>query len=246
MRKLFSMFGAAFALTLASCSGGGEEGTAGLSGEVIENVAPPEGQEWNQVVTKTEQGGYLMGNPDAPIKLVEFASLTCPACGAFAEQGYPPLRDNYIPSGRVSLEFRNFVRDPIDLSATMLTQCGTDSAFFPLTEAVFAGQQEMLGKMQSEGARLQAAIDLPEEQRYAALADTVGLVDLFAARGISRDQATSCLSDPAKAKQLAESVQKAVEDYNVSGTPTFLLNGQTISYGGWTSLENQLQDLGAR
>ncbi len=245
MRKIVSVTSIAFAMTLASCGSGTGE-TAELSGEPIENIAPPEGQQWSDVVTKTEHGGYLMGNPDAPIKVVEFASLTCPACGAFAEEGYQPLRNDYVPTGRVSLEFRNFVRDPIDLSAAMLTQCGTDTAFFPLTEAVFGNQQNMLQSMQSEGAKLQAAIELPEEQRYMALADAVGLIDFFATKGVSRDQAASCLADPAKAKTLADNTQKAVEDFNVSGTPTFLINGQTIQYGGWNAMEKQLQDMGAR
>ena len=58
-----------------------------------------------------------MGNPNAKVKLVEFGSLTCPHCAEFEEEGGKALIENYVKTGQVSWEFRNFVRDPFDITA---------------------------------------------------------------------------------------------------------------------------------
>ena len=71
--------------------------------------------DWTKTVTVTPDGGYRMGNPAAPVKLVEYGSLTCGACGRFAQEGVPQLVSKYVRTGRVSFEFRNYVRDPADI-----------------------------------------------------------------------------------------------------------------------------------
>ncbi|WP_367947433.1 thioredoxin domain-containing protein [Sphingopyxis sp. BSNA05] len=97
----------ALALALAAC-GEASEGEAGAntSGS-IEAVEAPAGQKWSETVSKTEAGGIVMGNPDAPLKLVEYMSITCSHCKDFGEQAFAPLRDTYVESGRVSFEIRN-------------------------------------------------------------------------------------------------------------------------------------------
>ncbi len=88
---------------LAGCGSGDDAATGGdVSGEPVAEVAAPDGQQWQDVVTKTEQGGYLMGNPDAPIKLVEYGALSCSHCADFAETAMPDLVSDYVDSGRVS------------------------------------------------------------------------------------------------------------------------------------------------
>ena len=78
------------ALALAGCG----KGTTDQSKEqaVVAKVAAPAGKQWSTTVTKTAEGGYRMGNPDAPIKLVEYGSRSCPHCKRFAEES-GPLRD---------------------------------------------------------------------------------------------------------------------------------------------------------
>ena len=73
------------ALSLAAC---GDQATEGgvAKGEAIEEIAPPAGQQWADMVSKTEDGGYLMGNPEAPIKLVEYGALSCSHCAEFAAE----------------------------------------------------------------------------------------------------------------------------------------------------------------
>lgn len=234
------------ALGLAACSKGNEE-TAGLSGEPIAKTAPPAGKAWADMVTKTPEGGFRMGNPEAPIKLVEYGSLTCSHCAEFSEQGSAALRDEFIASGRVSYEFRNFVRDPIDLTAALLTRCGAPESYFALTEQVFANQQAMLTRAQAAGEpAYTAAMGQPDGKRYAALAELTGLSEFFAARGIAKDQANACLANAGEAQNLAKLTQAQGEQFKIEGTPTFLVNGANIGSMGWAELRAKLQTMGAR
>ncbi len=235
------------ALGLAACDKAADNPeTGGLSGEKIAAVAPPAGKVWSDVVVKTPENGYRMGNPDAAIKLIEYGSLTCGHCAEFAETGDAELRDSFVASGRVSFEFRNFIRDPIDLTAAQLTRCGTPESFFPLTGQAFANQAAMMQRVQAAGPQVQAALGLPPQQRGIALAEMAGLTEFFAARGIARDQAAACLADGAAAQALAEAAQKQGEQYDITGTPTFLINGTKFEQNEWPALKARLETMGAR
>ena len=165
-RILLSAALAPLALGLAACGSKEDAAPAGPTGEPIAKIAPPAGKSWAETVVITPEGGYRMGNPDAPIKIVEFASLTCSHCAEFAEAASAELRDNFVASGRVSYELRNFVRDAIDITATQLTQCGTPETFFALTDQVFAYQAGIFEKAQSASKeQQQAAFSLPPAQR---------------------------------------------------------------------------------
>ena len=237
---------APLALGLSACSKD-KDGTAGLSGEPVAKVAAPAGKAWSDVVVKTPEGGYRMGNPDAPIKLVEYGSLTCPHCAELSEKGSAEIRDTFVGSGRISFEFRNFVRDAMDVTAAVLTRCGAPESYFALTEQTFANQAAMIQKVQAAGnPAFDAAIALPDDKRGVAMGQLTGLTDFFAARGIAKDQANACLANGAEAAALAKRTQDQAEQYKIEGTPTFLVNGQVIGSLSWEELRTKLQTLGAR
>jgi protein-disulfide isomerase len=237
---------APLALGLAACNKG-KEGDGGLSGDPIAKIAPPAGKAWGEVVVKTPEGGYLMGNPAAPIKLIEYGSLTCPHCAELSEKGSAEMRDTFVASGRVSFEFRNFVRDAMDITAAMLTRCGAPESYFALTEQVFANQPVMFKTVQAAGdAAYTAAISLPDAKRGVALGELTGLTGFFAARGIAKDQANACLANGAEAAALAKRTTDDSEKFKIEGTPTFLINGQSAGSMSWEELRAKLQTLGAR
>src|SRR5258705_13423540 len=100
-------------------------------------VAPPKGGDWTQTVSLTPDGGMLMGNPDAKVKLIEYGSLPLPHSRGFAEKGAEPLMNTYVKSGQVSWEFRNYVRDAYDLGAALIARCNGPRSFFALARALF-------------------------------------------------------------------------------------------------------------
>src|SRR3989337_87005 len=115
-----SYFLLATAALLASGACNAEKGREAATGNATtsEAVEPPASGDWSEVVTQTSTGGFRMGNPNARVQLIEFGSMTCPHCATFDEEGVPPLIDKYVKSGQVSFEFRNYVRDPFDISAS--------------------------------------------------------------------------------------------------------------------------------
>jgi protein-disulfide isomerase len=242
------MIAAPLALGLASC-GKKETGStdAPKSEQALPKVAPPTGKTWADVVAKTPEGGYRIGNPEAPIKLVEYGALSCSHCAEFAHESFEKLRDDYVASGRVSYELRYFMLNAFDIPASLLATCGSTEAVLPLSEQFWAWQPNMFQNLQSAGdARMKQIQDLPKDQQMQAIAEVGGMTEFFASRGISRDQAKVCLGDAAKAKALADQTQKATTEFNVNGTPTFIINGTTLGSMGWKELEPKLQEAGAR
>ncbi|MCJ2185049.1 DsbA family protein [Novosphingobium sp. 1949] len=238
------------ALGLAACGDKGSSDTstgAPTSDTALAKVAPPAGKAWSDVITKTGDGAYRMGNPDAPVKLVEYGALSCSHCALFAKQGYAKLRDDYIASGRVSYEIRFFMLNPYDIAATMLATCGSDEAVIPLAEQFWAWQPNMFTNLQAAGKdKLEAISSLPREKQFAALAGIAGMTDFFASRGLPTDKAAQCLANTASAKALADATDKATSEKNITGTPTFFLNGNDIGSMEWAELEADLQKAGAR
>ncbi|MEZ5681948.1 MAG: thioredoxin domain-containing protein [Erythrobacter sp.] len=237
---------APLALALAAC-GGAADDTAELKGEPIAAIPAPEGTQWIEQAVATPEGGTLVGNPEAPLKLVEYGSVTCPTCARFSVEGSESLMRDYVNKGTVSFELRQFaIHGPIDLLLGSLTKCGPVTAVIPLADQVWASHEEIMAPVQANAQAFEAAMSLPIEQRFVRAAEVLGYLDFFAARGISEDQARQCLSDGAAIENAANETQRYSQEFNVGGTPTFELNGTRIEANTWGALEPILQRAGAR
>lgn len=240
---------APLALGLAGCKKDGPTdgaATTTTAATPLPTVAAPAGKTWGDTVVVTPEGGYRMGNPDAAIKIIEYGSLTCPHCGEFSEKGSATIRDQWVASGRVSYEFRHFVRDALDLTMGMLTRCGGAETYLPLTEQVFANQKTIFQGIESKNTELNAAMSAPAGQRFAAVAQVAGLGEFFAARGISVDQAKACLAKTDVAEQMAKQTTEQGEKLAIDGTPTFLINGEKIGTATWEEFKTRIENMGVR
>ncbi len=239
------------ALLLAGCGGdGGTEGgnATAAAGAPVASVPAPNGGDWTQTVTQTEQGSFVMGNPNAPVKLVEFGSYTCPHCAEFAEKGEPELVNAYVKTGQVSFEYRPFVRDSADLAAALIARCGGATPYFKLSDQIFAAQPEWLGKLQTmTPAEQQALQGMAPGQVATAMADKAGLIQFARMRGLPEAKVRSCLADQAATQQLVAIANDGVQRYQIQGTPSFLINGQLVQDAAeWKDLEPKLrQAIGA-
>lgn len=237
---------AAVAAMLASAACNAEQGSEGSPNlnAPIEAVAAPQGGDWAQTVTKTAEGGFLMGNPNADVKLVEFGSMTCPHCAEFDEKGLQQLIDKYVKTGRVSFEFRNFVRDPFDLTVSLITRCGGPERFFPLTRAAFADQRAWMEQIQSAPQdRLQALSNLPPQQQFVEIAKLGGLQQWAAQRGVPSARSTACLTNENEVNQLVQMNTDATSTYSIPGTPAFLINGKLAeNVTTWETLEPKIRE----
>lgn len=222
---------AALLLTTATCGAdksGQGNGAAPTEVSAAPVAAPADG-DWSTIVAETPQGGFVMGNPAAKVKLIEYGSMTCSHCAKFEEQGGKALIDNYVTKGLVSFEFRNFVGDPYDITAALVARCGGASSFFGLTRAIYANQKEWTGKIQAaDPAQLKALETMAPQAQFKALADIAGFPAFAAMRGVPKAKSEACLADPAAATALVQMRGDAVSDFNISGTPFFVLNGETL------------------
>jgi len=233
------------ALALAAC-GGNAEDAGPPSGEPIAAIAAPAGTEWADTASETAEGGFVIGNPEAPIKLVEYASHTCSHCADFSVDAAATLREKYVASGVVSYEIRNLVREPLDLTIAVLARCSGPEAFHPLAEQAWANFNTIYQTASANQAAYGAAMEKAGAARFHGVAEAAGLIDFFAARGISRDQAMACLADTDKITQIAERSETQSREQNITGTPSFFLNGSRLNVTTWEALEPLLQNAGAR
>ncbi len=204
------------------------------------------GKIWTDTVTKTAEGGYSIGNPNAKVKLIEYLAVTCSHCADFEETGYPELINDFVNKGTVNLEIRNFLLTPYDIPISILTRCSDEAAYLPLTRKFYQNQREYLTKLQSiDPAKMEGIIKLPDNQRFNAMAQEMGILELFKESGVSDDQAKACLSNPDNAKQLIAMTEKAAKELKVAGTPTFFLNGTILEDMNWPRLKVKLKEAGA-
>lgn len=255
MKSTIGLSLAAIALILSGCSGKSDEtaaagnatGNASTSASTAAAIKAPAGSDWLTTVSKTADGGFVIGNPNAPVKLVEYLSLTCPHCGEFAKTAFPQLRDKYIEKGTVSLEVRNYVRDPIDVTASLITRCNGAAPFLPLTEQMFENQEALFEKAQKLTPADQQRIGaLPPNQQYGAIATLVGLDEFARQHGIADAKLKTCLADKAELDQLVSMQKVANDQIKIQGTPSFLINGKLLdATATWELLEPQLIAAGA-
>ncbi|HEY0112760.1 MAG TPA: thioredoxin domain-containing protein [Allosphingosinicella sp.] len=245
MKSMLSGGVAALALLLAGCGdeGSGNGQAAGGNAAPLQQIAAPNG-DWTQTVEETPQGGYRMGNPNAPVKLVEYGSISCSHCAEFSETATEPLKNNYVKSGQVSWEFRPYLLFPTDPGITMLLRCQGPTPFFHLADQLYADQANWAGKLQNLSAADQQQIQsMPAEERAAALVRLTGVDQFFRQRGMPESKVNSCLADKAGLQRLAEITDQGNRE-GVTGTPTFFINGKVVTLTSaqyWRELEPQLR-----
>jgi protein-disulfide isomerase len=243
MKPSVFLAGAAAVIAIAGCNS--KPGDAKTNESVKwEQVAPPKGGDWTMVVNPTPAGGFMMGNPNARVKLVEFGSLTCPHCREFDEKGAETLVNKYVKSGQVSWEFRNYVRDPFDLTASLIARCNGAKGFFPLTRALYKDQISWVTKIQAAPqSDLEGLQNLPPNQEFVQAAKYAGLPEWAAARGVPVAKSNQCLSNENSINQLVQMTGDATNQFpNFPGTPTFVINGKMVeNTATWELLEPQLK-----
>jgi protein-disulfide isomerase len=200
-----------------------------VSAPAATTTAAPARINWLLTFTETPRGSFIMGNPAAPKKLVEYASYTCSHCAEFENTVAPKLKAQNIASGNVNFEIRNLVRDPFDLTIAMLARCGGKGRFFGNHKLFMAKQSAIFANSSKvtpqTDAKLKAGniagfmIDV-----YAQL----GLNKLANERGISDTGAKACLSDKAALQKVITMTEESGTKYAINSTPAFLIGEKIV------------------
>jgi protein-disulfide isomerase len=146
----------------------------------------------------------ILGKADAPITIIEYASLTCPHCAHFDVAVLPKLKEKWIDTGKAKLILRDYPLDEPALRAAMVARCAPADRFYPLIDTFFAQQEQWV----------------TSRDYRAALEKLVKL------GGMSEKEFKACISDKKLEDQVAQSRLTASQQLGVDATPTFFINGK--------------------
>lgn len=146
-----------------------------------------------------------MGDPNAPIKMIEYASLDCPHCADLALQIMPRIKSAYIDTGQVYYVMRDSPRSDLSAVAALIARCAAKDKYYAFTDMLFQNQEKWLGK------------DVTDPK--------TALMELASQGGVSADQAKSCLSQQ-KLDEMVAIQQEAIKALGLSGVPLIFVNGE--------------------
>ena len=149
-------------------------------------------------------GDIVMGSEDAPVTVIEYASLTCPHCASFHLRTWPEFKEKYVDTGKVRFIMREVYFDAPGLWASMLARCGGEAGFYPMVDQFLKRQQEW-----------------SRDPDVAGQLQKIGRIN-----GLSSDQMRACLSDREYAETLVSAYQTNAEEDGIQSTPSFVINGE--------------------
>ncbi|MEP6785625.1 MAG: thioredoxin domain-containing protein [Sphingomonadales bacterium] len=201
-------------------------------------ASPAPNVDWTKAVVRSPMGGFLIGNPAAKIRLVEYMSYTCPHCQHFATESAVPLMRDHIAKGTVSFEVRNFLLNGLDFTFALAARCGGTAKFKGNHDAIFANQQALMAK----GTKFNPAPYAKNPSAgMKAWGRASGLFELMAKRGVPAAALDKCIGDTAEQGRIQAMTRDAVNVRKLSGTPSFFINDQPLDGNTWGSVEFDLQ-----
>jgi protein-disulfide isomerase len=181
--------------------------------EMLQGMAPALAQNATELMVPPPLGDRVLGKDDAPVTVIEYASMTCPHCAHFAETTYPELKKRYIDAGKVKYIFREFPLDPLAAGASMLARCAPPDKFYPMIETLFQMQRTW-------------AVEKPIPP----------LMAIAKQAGFTEQSFNACLSDQKMLDQIQTEQKRATDKFGVNSTPTIFVNG--IKQVGASSIED--------
>jgi protein-disulfide isomerase len=157
-----------------------------------------------QQLLELKPNDRILGNPDAPITIIEYASLTCPHCAHFADTVLPELKKKWIDTGKAKLVLRDFPLDGEAVHASMIARCAPPDRFYAFVDTFFADQNNWVAAPDYQAA----------------------LTRLAELGGMSKAEIDKCLADNKLEDQILNSRLVAANQLNVNATPTFFVNGE--------------------
>jgi protein-disulfide isomerase len=165
--------------------------------QIADNAAPPQ----------LYDDDMILGKADAPVTVIEYASLTCPHCAHFAANTFPKVKQELIDTGKIRWVYRDFPLDRLALRAALLAHCMPKEEYFTTLNALFSSQND-----------------------WAAAADpNAALGQIGRTGGLDQPTIEKCLSDKASIDKIVARIQEGEQRYNLKSTPTFIINGKAES-----------------
>jgi protein-disulfide isomerase len=155
-------------------------------------------------ITKDDR---ILGNPEAPITIVEYASLTCPHCAHFANDVLPEIKKEWIDTGKAKLVLRDFPLDEPALRAAMIARCAAPDRYYAFADTFFAAQEKWVRS--------------PDYREALARLAKLG--------GMGKEEFDTCLKNTELENKIVEGRLRATQELEVNSTPTFFVNGSKLA-----------------
>lgn len=163
-----------------------------------------------------------LGAEDAPVTMIEYASFTCPHCASFHNSTFGKLKEDYIDTGKVRLIYREVYFDRPGLWAGMVARCAGEARYFGVVSLLYEKQREWIG----DGTPAQIAQNLRQIGKTAGLSDA---------------ELDACLSDADKARAMLDTYEAHMKEYDVQGTPSFVINGELHSNMAYEEMKKLIE-----
>jgi len=221
---------------LATPTGAQTNEQSGLSGNLSAFEGDNARANWQAEVEQTERG-FRIGNPDAEVSLIEFISYTCGHCATFALEGEGALDLAFLAPGHMTVEVLPVMRNPIDVTVSMLVACGGPEDFKDRHRMFMTQQETWMAKVSSAPQSQKEGWSRMDAASRISMASALDFDDMLANRGVSRMDITTCLSDDAAAAELIENAFANVTEFGVTGTPSFALDDELLTnVHAWSTL----------
>ena len=165
----------------------------------------------------------VLGDPNAPVTIIEYASFTCPHCKNFHEGTFKKLKKNYIDEGKVKFILRDVFFDRYGLWAAMVARCDNTEKFYGIVEEIF--------RRQAEWTKGEKDVQIANNLRKIGLSI-----------GMDSETIGECLSDGDMAQALVNEYQKNAEKDKISSTPSFLINGEKMKKSSYDEFVNKIEE----
>lgn len=214
-----SLIAGALALMLAAC--GGANSTDGAETAAAQNETSSVEKEGEGAL-----GDMAIGDPDAPVTVIEYASVTCPHCATFHSEIFPEIKENYIETGKVRFIFREFPTAPANLSVagSMLARCaaekGGDDAYFVVLNALFQSQRTWIYG------------DSPRDE----------LLKIASQAGMDAAAFDACVNRQELLDLINENINEGSQKYGITSTPSFVVEGQTRHFSNAEDFSKALDE----
>jgi protein-disulfide isomerase len=191
--------------------------------KTAEQLGPVFGAASAQVVGEIDTSEIMdmvLGEEDSPIKVIEYASFTCPHCRSFHQDSFKNLKIDYIDTNKVHFTYREIYFDRYGLWASIIARCGGQDKFFAISDLLYTKQREW-----TQGSPAEIAANLRR----------IGIT-----AGLSQDDVQACFTDGQKAQNLVAWYEENSKNDEVTSTPSFLINGKKYSNMSYTELKQIL------
>ncbi len=212
--------------------------------DVMEEVAQEAQENAEDVVAAAEDAGFInydmvLGDPNAPVEIIEYASITCNHCATFHNNVLPRLKENYVDSGKVKIVTRSFLLNGIDLQGTAISRCIAPQRYFRFMDALFERQTQWYDV--NEFQRLNGLHD-QQTAGQMFVAHSVGEISKIARQlGLNQARIDECIASEEIGEYIVSIYNEGRTLHKVTATPTILVNGNKTAGNDYASVERAIE-----